>query len=136
MTRTTRTTIAAILAASTLLLAACGGSDTAVIETVPATEAAEILAEPPTGLVTLDVRTLEEFNEVRIAGASNLDFYAPDFADRLDALDKTLPYFVYCRSGNRSGQAIETMRDLGFEQVYNLDGGIVAWNEAGFPVEQ
>jgi len=136
MTRTTRTTIAAILAASALLFAACGGSDTAVIETVPATEAAEILAEPPTGLVTLDVRTLEEFTEVRIAGAKNLDFYAPDFADRLDDLDKTLPYFVYCRTGNRSGQTIDTMRDLGFEQVYNLDGGIVAWNEAGFPVEQ
>ncbi len=132
----TRKTLAAILAASALFFAACGGSDTAVIETVPATEAAEILAEPPTGLVTLDVRTLEEFNEVRIAGASNLDFYAPDFSDRLDTLDKTLPYFVYCRSGNRSGQTLDIMRDLGFEQVYNLDGGIVAWNEAGFPVEQ
>ena len=132
----TRKTLAAILAASALFFAACGGSDTAVIETVPATEAAEILAEPPTGLVTLDVRTLEEFNEVRIAGASNLDFYAPDFSDRLDTLDKTLPYFVYCRSGNRSGQTLDIMRDLGFEEVYNLDGGIVAWNEAGLPVEQ
>jgi rhodanese-related sulfurtransferase len=132
----TRTTLAAILAAGALFITACGGSDTAVIETVPATEAAEILAEPPTGLVTLDVRTPEEFDEVRIAGSSNLDFYAPDFDDRLDALDKTLPYFVYCRSGNRSGQALDTMRELGFEEVYNLDGGIVAWNEAGFPVEQ
>jgi rhodanese-related sulfurtransferase len=132
----TRTTLTAILAASALFIAACGGSDTVVIETVPAPEAAEILAEPPTGLVTLDVRTPEEFDEVRIAGASNIDFYAPDFNDRLDALDKTLPYFVYCRSGNRSGQTLDTMRELGFEQVYNLDGGIVAWNEAGFPVEQ
>ena len=132
----TRKTLAAILAASALFFAACGGSDTAAIETVPATEAAEILAEPPTGLVTLDVRTLEEFNEVRIAGASNLDFYAPNFSDRLDTLDKTLPYFVYCRSGNRSGQTLDIMRDLGFEEVYNLDGGIVAWNEAGLPVEQ
>ena len=85
----TRKTLAAILAASALFVAACGGSDTAVIETVPATEAADNLAEPPTGLVTLDVRTLEEFHEVRIAGASNLDFYAPDFSDRLDTLDKT-----------------------------------------------
>ena len=132
----TRTTLAAILAASALFIAACGGSDTAVIDTVPAAEAAEILAEPPTGLVTLDVRTPEEFDEVRIAGSSNLDFYAPDFGDRLDALDKTLPYFVYCRSGNRSGQTLDTMRELGFEEVYNLDGGIVAWNEAGFPVEE
>jgi rhodanese-related sulfurtransferase len=132
----TRKTLAAILAASALFVAACGGSDTAVIETIPAPEAAEVLAEPPTGLVTLDVRTPEEFNEVRIAGASNLDFYAADFADRLDSLDKSLPYFVYCRSGNRSGQTLDMMRDLGFEQVYNLDGGIVAWNEAGFPVEQ
>jgi rhodanese-related sulfurtransferase len=131
----TRKTIAAVLAASALFFAACGGTDTAVIETVPAAEASEILAAPPNGLVTLDVRTPEEFDEVRIAGASNLDFYAADFADRLDSLDKTLPYFVYCRSGNRSGQTLDMMRDLGFEEVYNLDGGINAWDEAGLPVE-
>jgi rhodanese-related sulfurtransferase len=131
-----RKTLAAVLAAGALLVAACGGSDTAVIETVPADEAADILTEPPTGLVTLDVRTPEEFGEARIGGASNLDFYAADFADRLAGLDKSLPYLVYCRTGNRSGQALDMMRDLGFEQVYNLDGGIVSWNEAGFPVEQ
>ena len=131
----TRKTIAVVLAASALFFAACGGSDTAVIETVEATEASEILAEPPNGLVVLDVRTPEEFDEVRLADASNLDFYAADFADRLDGLDKTLPYFIYCRSGNRSGQTLDMMRDLGFDEVYNLDGGIIAWNEAGLPVE-
>ena len=103
---------------------------------VTSREAYEKWEEAPEAVKVLDVRTPEEFNEVRIAGSSNLDFYAPDFDDRLDALDKTLPYFVYCRSGNRSGQTLDTMRELGFEEVYNLDGGIVAWNEAGFPVEQ
>ena len=70
----TRTTLAAILAASALFIAACGGSDTAVIDTVPAAEAAEILAEPPPGWVTLAVRPPEEVDAVRLAGSSNLDF--------------------------------------------------------------
>ncbi len=60
-----------------------------------------------------------------------LDFYDPEFAAQIAELDPDVPYLLYCRSGNRSGQTIELMEQLGFTDVANLDGGIVAWDEAG-----
>ena len=120
-----------------LLMAACSSAgDTATIELVSPAEAAQVIDDDPAGLVVLVIRTPEEFNEVRLPGAVNIDFYAPDFADQLDGLDKDDPYVMYCRSGNRSSEAVETMKDLGFVEVYEVDGGIVNWYDAGFPVEQ
>ena len=127
--------LGALALAGILALSACGG-DTAVFELTDAAESQELLTEPPPGLVVLDIRTPEEYAEGHIAGSSNLDFYEPDFAASLDQLDKDLPYFVYCRSGNRSSSAIETMKDLGFAEVYELDGGIVSWAEAGLPIQE
>lgn len=127
--------IVALAITAALGVAACGG-DTAVFELTDAAESQELLAQPPTGLVVLDIRTPQEYAEGHLAGSSNLDFYEPDFAASLDALDKELPYFVYCRSGNRTSQTIETMKDLGFTEVYELDGGIITWAEAGLPIEQ
>ncbi len=60
-----------------------------------------------------------------------IDFYRDDFADQLAELDKDVPYVVYCRSGNRSGQATSLMADLGFTDVAEVDGGIVAWANSG-----
>jgi rhodanese-related sulfurtransferase len=85
--------------------------------------------------VLLDVRTAEEFNEARVPGSVNVDFYAADFASQLDTLAKDVPYVVYCRSGNRSSQTMNIMRDLGFLEVWDVDGGIISWNEAGLPLE-
>ena len=132
--RTMHRTLTAIAMAGILLLSACSG-DTAVFDLTSAAESQELLAEAPSDLVILDIRTPEEFASGHIGGASNLDFYEPDFADSLDGLAKDLPYFVYCRSGNRSASAIDVMKDLGFTEVYELDGGIVTWVEAGLPIE-
>ena len=127
-----RRTLGTALLAVLLILPACG--DTATFELLAATESQELLAAPPAGLTVLDVRTPDEFGEGHIAGATNLDFYEPQFAGWLDELDKDAPYFVYCRSGNRSVQTIEMMKDLGFAEVYELDGGIVSWAQAGLPL--
>ena len=127
--------LGAILLAGVLLLSACG-SDTAAFELTSAVDAQELLAEPPVGLTVLDIRTPEEFGAGYIAGATNLDFYEAQFSNWLDELDKDAPYFVYCRSGNRSASAIEAMKDLGFTEVYELDGGIVSWANAGLPLER
>ena len=62
-----------------------------------------------------------------------LDFYRDDFADQLAGLDPDAPYLLYCRSGNRSGQAATIMDGLGFSNVANVDGGIISWTEAGLP---
>lgn len=132
-------------------LTACGGSDAntatestppAQVETSPAAgirvvapeQAAQTIADPPADLVILDVRTQDEFDEGHIDGAVLLDFYRDDFAAELATFDPAVPYVLYCRSGNRSGQARAIMDDLGFQSVEDIDGGIVGWQEAGLPV--
>ncbi|MGB5169251.1 MAG: rhodanese-like domain-containing protein [Acidimicrobiia bacterium] len=120
-----------------LLAAACSsGSDTATIELVSPAQAAQVIDDDPAGLVVLDIRTPEEFNEARLANSINVDYYDADFAEQLDGLDKNDPYVMYCRSGNRSSDAVKTMKELGFVEVYEIDGGIVNWYDSGFPVEQ
>lgn len=115
-----------------VLLASCSSASTASIDAVAALEARDLVADPAT--VTLDIRTPDEFAEGHIEGAINIDFYAPDFADRIGALDREARYVVYCRSDNRSGQSMELFRTLGFTEVHEVDGGILAWLEEGLPV--
>ena len=98
------------------------------------TEAAAFIDGGPDDQVILDVRTPEEFAEGHIAGAINVDIYEPTFADEIDALDRGVPYVVYCRSGNRSAQATSLMDDLAFESVLEIDGGVVAWTDEGLPL--
>jgi len=85
-------------------------------------------------LIILDVRTPEEYAGGYIAGAVNLDFKSPDFAAKLDALDKTKTYLVYCRSGGRSAKAMGIMKEKGFNRVYNLRGGIMEWKTQNQPL--
>lgn len=76
--------------------------------------------------VVLDVRTLDEVSEGVIPGAIHLDiFMGQGFLDGLEKLDKSKNYFVYCRSGNRSGQACAIMQSVGFETAHNLVGGFM-----------
>lgn len=114
-----------------IVLAACGSSSG--IELVSASDAADRIAEEPEAII-LDVRTPEEFAEGHIEGAINIDFYAADFATQLAGLDTDASYVLYCRSGNRSAETAKLMTDLSFEQVDEIDGGILSWNAAGLPV--
>ncbi len=82
----------------------------------------------------LDVRTPSEYNGGRIENAINIDFNGSDFSSSVNMLDKNQIILVYCRSGNRSSQAAETMKNLGFFQLYNMLGGISAWIVAGFDI--
>jgi rhodanese-related sulfurtransferase len=76
----------------------------------------------------LDVRAEEELEEGYIPKAKNIDIYlGQGFIDELEKLDKTKNYYVYCRSGNRSGQACAIMNSIGFENAYNLAGGFMNW---------
>ena len=79
--------------------------------------------------IVLDVRTEEEFESGYIPNAINIDIrMGAGFIDELNKLDKTVPYYVYCRSGARSAQAVQIMQDMGFAFSYNLLGGILAWD--------
>lgn len=77
--------------------------------------------------VLLDVRTSAEFKEISIDGAINMDAMGKEFSQKISELDKNKTYFVYCRSGNRSGNACNLMSEMGFEHLYNLSGGLTKW---------
>lgn len=121
-----------------LVATACGtATETATetgVQTVSAQDAYAITSAPPADLVVLDVRTPVEFSEGHLANAVNLDFNAPDFSANLAKLDKTVPYVLYCHSGNRSAKAAEEMRTVGFTEVYEIDGGILSWVDNGLPL--
>lgn len=82
----------------------------------------------------IDVRTPQEVEQGYIKGARHIDISSQEFRIEVDKLDKTQPVFVYCRSGRRSAAAMRYMRDNGFVEVYNLNGGILAWEQAELPV--
>ena len=82
----------------------------------------------------LDVRTPEEIVHGKIPGALNMDFYEEDFKKQLKKVDKTKPVYLYCASGGRSADAGEMLIEMGYTQVYNLEGGFRAWKAAGLPV--
>lgn len=131
MKNTARTLIAG-LTLGAVVIAGCSSSS-AALETVSPDTAATIIAEKSSEII-LDIRTPQEFSEGIIEGAINIDFYEPTFTANLDALDKDAHYVVYCRSDNRSGQAMRTFEDLGFTNVTEIDGGIVNWYNAGHDV--
>jgi len=118
------------LIASVLLLAGCSSSTTA--SDLSVTEFSAKIAE--VGVITLDVRTPGEFAEGYIKGARLIDFQSGNFENEIAALDKNATYAVYCRSGNRSGQAVKVMQDAGFTNVFNMNGGVIDWANAGLPL--
>jgi rhodanese-related sulfurtransferase/thiol-disulfide isomerase/thioredoxin len=84
--------------------------------------------------VALDVRTPAEYAAGHLPGAVNIDLTARAFANRLAQLDRSKNYFVYCETGNRSATATQIMHQAGFKHVYDIEGGITAWDQNGLPV--
>ena len=95
----------------------------------------DFLARREPDAAVLDVRTPGEFAEGHLADVENVDFMAPDFRDRVDALDRDRTYYLYCRSGTRSGKAAALMQEMGFSEVYNV-GGYEALAAAGAETER
>lgn len=81
----------------------------------------------------VDVRTPGEFNSGHLKNADNIDYNDRRFLTEINTLDKTKPTYIYCRSGGRSAGAMKDMLALGFTEVYNMTGGIKAWNGAKLP---
>jgi len=116
------------LTASLLLLTGCSSSAAGVTNmNVP--DFSKKITE--SGVVTLDVRTPGEFMTGHIEDAQNIDFESGSFKSDIESLDKNGTYAVYCRSGNRSGQAVAIMHEAGFHNVYNLEGGVIDWTAQG-----
>ena len=80
------------------------------------------------GHVVLDVRSPGELSEGAIDDHIMININDPSFPSEIEKLDKSKAYLIYCRSGSRSESACGYMDSLGFENLYNLSGGIIAWN--------
>ena len=118
-----------------LALTACGGDDTSgtVPEVANTSQAAAVESAKAEGAAVIDVRTPEEYAEGHVEGATNIDVQASDFDDRIAELDRDTTYVVYCRSGNRSADAAERMREAGLTVV---DGGSLEdMAAAGYPMD-
>lgn len=107
------------------LFSGCGNAD---VKTVSVNEFADVMTRSDVRLI--DVRTAKEYAEGHLAGAENIDVKAANFAERIQGIHGTVA--VYCRSGKRSLMAAEQLIKQGCT-VYNLDGGILAWQKAGKP---
>ena len=118
--------------AALILLAGCSSTGSATTVNLNVSEFSQKINEPD--VIILDVRTPEEFASGHIEGALNIDFNSGDFANEITRLNPSETYAIYCRSGNRSGQAASIMHKAGFHDVSNLNGGVIDWTNAGLPL--
>ena len=124
----------ALLFALFLPLVAC--SQQKVVENVNVEQLSKVDHQADNNIVVLDVRTDQEVNEAHIEGSQHIDVLRTDeFTTKVNALDKEKTYYVICRSGGRSSKAANMMIELGFKNVYNVEGGMTAWQAKGYAVE-
>jgi rhodanese-related sulfurtransferase len=106
------------------------------VQTIGPAEAEKMIAENA-NLQILDVRTPEEVAFGTIKGAKVINWFDADFASRAETtFDKALPIVVYCKAGSRSSQASEKLKERGFTNIYNLQGGMMKWESEGHPVQK
>lgn len=118
------------------LVAACQQSinKSKIVNEKVSIEQFEKLMTEKSNAIILDVRTPEEFAAGHVKGAVNLNIHDAAFKSGLAKLDKTKPMLVYCKSGARSADAASQMKEMGFGEVYNFGGGMLAWSNAGKPI--
>lgn len=108
-------------------------SGSAVIQSITAQDASTLFAEKKA--VIIDVREDNEWQEQHIPGAIHIPI--AQLNSKLNVLEeyKNTPVIMQCKSGRRSAQAAVQLKAAGFKNIYNLDGGILAWNKAGLATE-
>ncbi|MCB2205740.1 rhodanese-like domain-containing protein [bacterium] len=109
------------------IFSALRGGKTSVAN-IGSEEFAQLMEEHPDAVI-LDVRTAGEFQMGHIPGSRNLDMMDPRFRDAIGELSRESKVLLYCRSGNRSYHAGNMMKQMGFEDVYNLASGLLGWQK-------
>ncbi len=82
-------------------------------------------------VLLVDVRTPREFNSGHIEKAININFLSSEFDEQIQKLDTTKTLVIYCRSGNRSGKSSPKFVKVGFDNLYDLKGGVLNWQKSG-----
>ncbi|MBL0012613.1 MAG: thioredoxin [Flavobacterium sp.] len=119
------------IALFSLLILSCNGQKNDAYENITAAAFSEKIKTTPTAQI-IDVRTPEEYASQHIDNAKNINWNESDFESKASELDKKQPVFVYCMVGGRSKKASDKLVEMGFSKVYDLQGGIMKWNAAGF----
>ncbi|MGJ8674018.1 rhodanese-like domain-containing protein [Rubritalea sp.] len=109
-------------------------ADTEVIDVTP--QQVEELLDSKEVPIVIDARTPEEYAEGHIKGAIVIDVTAKDFKEKLGKMDKSKVYIVHCLSGARGRKAVKVFEKLGFKKVYHMNGGMMAWEDSGNPVDK
>ena len=115
---------------TSITIFSCNGQHSKNIETIAPEAFAKKISKTPKPQI-LDVRTPEEFASEHIDNATNVNWLGTDFVSDAEKFDKSKPVFVYCKSGGRSAKASAKLAELGFKNIYNLEGGMMKWNAAG-----
>ena len=116
-----------------LTLFPCQGQESSKVKLVDAKTFSEKIESNKKEIQLIDVRTPEEFNEQHIGEAKNINWNGTDFEEKISKLDKSEPVYIYCKSGGRSAKAASKLSEMGFTEIYELDGGINSWNKADLP---
>ncbi|MGE4513859.1 MAG: thioredoxin domain-containing protein [Chryseobacterium sp.] len=116
-----------------IVLTGCGKAQNSKNESsLPATEFSKKLDQTKDAQL-VDVRTPGEFRNGHLKNAMNIDWNADDFTEKAKVLDKEKPVFLYCMSGPRSTSAAAKLQEMGFKNVYEMQGGMMKWRNANLP---
>jgi len=130
-----RVLISAVLIA---VVASCGLQSTTdiPINNVDVNTARDLVTQDET-VIVLDVRTPEEYAIGHIEGALNINIAEADFSKRISKLDRDKTYIIHCSANvknGRSAKSLEIMSSFGFDKLLNMEGGIIAWEQSGYPL--
>ncbi|RZK10666.1 MAG: redoxin domain-containing protein [Flavobacterium sp.] len=112
-----------------LLFISCNGQQKEIKKMEPKEFSEKLQSENQPQLI--DVRSPKEFSDQHLDNAKNINWNGDDFEQKVVELDKSKPIYVYCLSGGRSSSASKKLAEMGFKEIYEMDGGIVKWNASG-----
>ena len=112
----------------------CTETKAGEIEQITVEQMSEALED--TSIQLIDVRTGQEYLTGHLKNSHNICVTDDDFEEKAASLDRDKPVYVYCKKGGRSARAAEILKEMGFKKIYDLEGGIVLWEESGQDTEK
>ncbi|WP_435579546.1 rhodanese-like domain-containing protein [Gilvibacter sp.] len=112
----------------------CTETKAGEIEQITVEQMTEALED--TSIQLIDVRTGQEYLTGHLKNSHNICVTDDDFEEKAASLDRDKPVYVYCKKGGRSARAAEILKEMGFKKIYDLEGGIVLWEESGQDTEK
>ena len=115
-----------------LISSGCVSSEDDAMTLKPETFQSKVINDVSVQLV--DIRTPEEFDSGHIENAININYFSEQFKDSISLLQTKIPVYIYCRSGMRSSKSVKVFKAVGFDSIYQLNGGLLNWKKSGFKI--